>query len=188
MEKWVQNEYRTRHCDQDGHLVGKVNLDTLRSALTKIRPNDAHAINDILKRLHIEICADICRNFEFNKQGEFKDTPAVHQRLLQARSDLKDGVVRRKAIIEHKAGRVVQTSTTSTVEMPQPSQSKGKANATPTTTQIPAGDNSLKIWIHSQYLEKGFRGSDFIGWKHLANALAQANPGRAEEIKTTLKE
>ena len=50
MDAWVRAEYRARYCDKNGRLVGKVNLDKLYSALTKLRPKESKVIAEALKR------------------------------------------------------------------------------------------------------------------------------------------
>jgi hypothetical protein len=51
-----------------------------------------------------------------------------------------------------------------------------------------ADDTSLKKWIKSQYLEKGFEKSGFIGWKRFTKALIETRPDQAQDVATVLQE
>ena len=50
MDKWVRDEYRNRYCDKNGQPIGKVNLDSLRSLLHSLRPDETQKITDALKK------------------------------------------------------------------------------------------------------------------------------------------
>ncbi|KAH8731842.1 hypothetical protein GQ44DRAFT_603455, partial [Phaeosphaeriaceae sp. PMI808] len=187
VEQWVRAEYRARHCNQSGRLVGKINLDGLREVLRKLRPNDAQAITKCLKQLSVEICEDICRDLDLNQQGRFRDLSAVNNRILATRPDLKEHAVRKKVIEHYKqAARTAQnapppTSSANAITEPKP-------NEAPSQTQKLAANDFLRLWISSKYLDEGFQAQGFIGWKRFETALVKAKPGLEQEIKIMLNE